>query len=163
MYNNWERDYNFIQSLFQSKNTDNIIQLLKDNDKIPQSGGCFDALKFFISIQYDPQYNQFDISYDYKKILHDRILYFQNALLKLCIAEKENIQNEFNIYKEKHKEVSAKEQLKLEIIKSMLASGVKPTEINIEEVNILSNKFLYDEDTPKLNITFDNFEINEDQ
>lgn len=81
--------------------------------------------------------------------------------MKACIAEKENIQNEFDVYKEKHKEISAKEQLKLEIIKSMLASGIKPTEINIEEVNDLSNKLLYDdEDTPKLNITFDDFDNN---
>lgn len=155
----YERDFKFIESLFQTKNTDTIIQILKDNDKIPQSGGCFDALKFFISIQYD----QFNISYDYKKILHDRIPYYQNALLKLCIAEKENIQNEFDIYKEKHKEVSAKEQLKLEIIKSMLASGVKPTEINIEEVDDLANKFLCDEDIPNVMLNFGDFKMNEDQ
>ncbi len=153
------KDYEFIQSLFQAKNTDILIQILKKNGKIPQNGGYFDALKFFIDMKYD----HFNISYNDQKTLYNIIPHYQNALLKSCIAEKENIQNEFDVYKEKHKEVSAKEQLKLEIIKSMLASGIKPTEINTEEVNVLADELLYDEDTPKLNITFDDFEIDEDQ
>lgn len=138
MINSFERDYEFIQSLFKAKNTDNIIQILKDNDKIPQNGGCFDALKFFIAMKCE----HYNISYNDQEKLYNKIPYYQNALLKLCITEKENIQNEFDIYKEKHKEVSAREQLKLEIIKNMLASGTKPQDIDVECVEVLVMKLL---------------------
>ncbi len=96
MIDSFGRDSKFIESLFEAKNTDNIIQILKDNNKISQSGSCFDALKFFIDVKC----NYLNISYGYQERLYKQIPYYQNIFLKLCIAEKENIQNEFDIYKE---------------------------------------------------------------
>lgn len=49
---------------------------------------------------------------------------------------------EFSRYKQAHKEVSTEEQLKLEIIKSMLASGEKPSNIEPAEVEILAKRLL---------------------
>ena len=49
---------------------------------------------------------------------------------------------EFSRYKQSHKEVSVEEQLKLEIIKSMLASGEKPSNIQPAEVDLLAKRLL---------------------
>lgn len=92
-----------------------------------------DYLDFFMLISE----RENDIYDRYKR--KDEIL---EILKKLIRKEKQEIIDEFEKYKQTHHEVSASEQLKLEIIKSMLAGGTKPQEIDPDSVEDLAMKLL---------------------
>lgn len=139
MYDNAVRN-RFIDSLCNASNVDDIVKILKNNNKISQDGDYLDALEYYIH----------EIS------SYDRDIYTTthfHALIKACRQKIKSIQDEFNLYKERYKEVSVNEQLKFEIIKSMLASGIKPAEINAKDVKDLVDKLLYTEDTQKISFT----------
>ena len=92
-----------------------------------------DYLDFFILISESDN----DI-YDRYKRKYEILEFIKNLIIK----EKQEIIDEFEKYKQTHHEVSASEQIKLEIIKSMLAGGIKPQEIDPDSVEDLAMKLL---------------------